>query len=218
MTLTQMLAEFRIRLPLCTSTRVSDAILTRWLNEAQGIMCRKTGCLATKSYCATVSGQAEYDIPTDLLMITPDGGVQYYDTSATDYHKLQAVTMDWLDQHVGDWRNAGSGTPTSYYRRGSVIGVYPKPNTTGDKIYIYYWEDASNMTADGDEPFNDEERLRPYHDLLLIYALYKGQETSDELKSAQYYRELFELKVNQMSGEVVEDFDNQEPIYPYYKR
>ena len=218
MTLAQLLEEFRIRIPLCTSTRVSDTILTRWLNEAQGIVCRKTGCLKTKSNCSTVANQSEYDTPTDILMIDPDGGVQYYDTSATEYHKLQAVTMDWLDQHVDDWRNADAGTPTSYYRRGVVLGVYPKPNTSGDKIYIHYWEDADDMSADGDIPFNDEPMLSPYHDILLLYALSKGQETSDEIKNAQYYKELFDIRVNQMAGEAVDDYDNQEPIYPYYKR
>jgi hypothetical protein len=217
MTLSQMLAEFRLRIPECTSTRVSDTILTRWLNEAQSIVCRKTGCLKTYSEASTVANQSEYDAPDDLLMIDPDGGVQYYDASNTDYYKLQSVTMDWLDQHVGDWRNADAGLPQVYYRRGSVIGLYPKPDTASDTVRIYYWEDADDMSGDTDEPFSDNESLRPYHDLLLLYALYKGQETSDELDKAKYYRELFELKVNQMLGEVVTDYDNQEPITPYYK-
>lgn len=213
-----MLAEFRLRVPECTSTVVSDTILLRWLNEAQNVICRRTGCLKTYSETSTVANQSEYDIPNDLAMIDPEGGVVYYDASADTYYKLRHLTMGRLDQQVGDWRNAkATNTPEAYYRRGGVVGIYPKPDNASDTLRIYYWEFADAMTNDGDEPFNADTRLESYHDLLLLYAIQKAKETMAEFEQATYYKNLFEAEMNKMLSETETDYDDNEVIYPYYK-
>ncbi len=171
------------------------ALVIGWFNDGQKDVARKTKCLKKYSYTPSVKDQQEYDLSTltGFLEIDRQGGVTY------DGLRLDPVTIDELDFTKAKWRNADSGTPKYYYKRGKYIGLYPKPSETGKSIGVYCSYMPTDMANSGDQPFDGVVEFVPYHDLPLLYAIGlakfgKGQFATKELALAEYTARMTAMK------------------------
>lgn len=156
----------------------TDAELLKRANIIQRRVCRESECIITTDTSTTsVADTAEYaKISTCLRIIK----IKYGDTKL---YGLDANTLDveeTLDNIGSPWQDQ-TGTPTHYYETAINIGLYPKPDSTGDTITQKFVALASDMVGDTSIPFNDLSYLVDYHDLIIQGVLWKCMfEDSDD--------------------------------------
>lgn len=192
MTLSDIRTEIRLRTHDVNSSRYryTDAQLKNLINEAQRDVNNGTWVTAKSTTTALVSGTTYYDLPTDIVAVL---------RVTRDYKLLSETTIDALDAKFigGAWENSG-GAPNSYFQdmsRPGQIGLYPFPNSAANagNMRIIYIAQPTDLSSDSDEPFNSEERFRPYHDLLVFFSCYRILMTDgsdkDNVKATSYRQE-----------------------------
>lgn len=139
LTLAQAIADTRSRLDEPTSTFWSDAELTRWLNEGQNDVCRRSECLRAEATIAVTSGTQTYTGPTDLVRAT---ALEWHPDSSNNQYPLLYRDRHSADSLWGTGQATGEGTPqiwTSWgYPPSFTITVYPTPNEDGNLLLAYY--------------------------------------------------------------------------------
>lgn len=104
-----------------TEAQITLTDITRWANEAQLNIARKTDTLLETFVVATVVGTSEYALPADFLRVdrvTFDGKVLYKTTS-------QDLDAENPSRHVAP---VPQGTPTRFYVKRKKIVLHPAPN------------------------------------------------------------------------------------------
>jgi len=110
-----------------------------YLNEGHDIFTAETKCLS-KFYSHTliaddIKNDREIRFYSDFVALD-EGGVLYNDKP------LIPISLKALDEYGGTtWRD-DTGTPTSFYKRGDMLGFYPKPSA-GDTVKYYGIERAT---------------------------------------------------------------------------
>lgn len=217
MTETEIMTEFGQRAP---DSPVTDAQKLLWANDGARDIARRTKTLRTSGSINLVAGTANYDLIDSFatfLAIDPDGGVAFYD--GNDYLKLAPKSKDWLDTYVAGWRNAQQGDPIAYYREGKDLYTYPTSasNYTAG-LLVYYFKMPAEMTAaSSDDPFDDRTELEPYHDLIILYMLWKAKQSIGEYQQANMARGEYIGEINRMINELGEEPEMDEPFRPYSK-
>lgn len=143
--------------------RWSDAKLNTLINQGQREIAEATWCLYLSTNITMVSGTTYYSMPSDFQFIDR----VIYNRSTI----LPEKPIPQLDREDSDWLATAINTPTSYHveypkRR---IGFSPCPNNTNN-MEIFYVRVATDLSADGDIPFNSIEMYYSYHHLLITYA------------------------------------------------
>lgn len=125
-TLTTLIDRVRGDLGLRDNAYVTDADITRWLNEAQSKIAREGRWFRVAAVVGVTAGTKEYEIPDPtsgrLLAVEQVwlSGVQLYPVAL---ETLALSEPDYLDQ--------SNGSPYWYYLRGATaIGLHPTPSTT----------------------------------------------------------------------------------------
>lgn len=155
----------------------SRANLTRLINKSYtSTQASLKGFLPLQESKATVSfiaGTQEYSLPADLGTI---------DSVIYDNRKMDKTSIEDIDD--SEW------TPSEYYIRGSVIGFYPKPQTTGTAT-IYYDARFDDLAVDSDT-FSTPDQF-DYAILYLAAAHALRQQTEFEKATvweAEHYKEI----------------------------
>ena len=215
MTLENLISRFRLLVPECPSTVISDADLTSLLNDGQLDITMKTNCLAQYAEQNVVDGTQEYSIPSDSIKIT---AVYYGGTG--NWEKLPEVTMNWLSQNRGDdWIN-DTGEIMTYFKRRDKIGLYKTPTSSEagtNYLRIYYTEQPDSLTGSTNVPFSGLAHLYPYHELVLLYAMYKAKQVIGKYEQSKYLESDLMVKANRMKIEIGKLDDFNQVVTPYYK-
>lgn len=214
MTKAQILTEFGELVPESPASSAQQLI---WANQGALDLVRRTKCLPTSTTGNLTAETQEYTLPTDLLVIDAEGGVQYKDSEG-DWHKLKYITTNWLDRYIPNWRNETSGDPVSYYIKGTTLGFYPKPNSTRTNGYkVYYIQKPTAMSADGDDPLESQTHLEPYHQTIVLYMVWKAKVALGKFLQAREARAEYLRDVNKMIAEINPVSDDTEGFRPYHK-
>lgn len=220
MTLEELRTLFTSEFP---AGSVSDAEFLVWANSGALDMIRKTICLKTTATATITASQQEYTFATsfsitDFLMVDPDGGVCRKDGTTGYWYRLESISLDWLDKNVPNWKNADEGSPTGYYYRTGLIGLYPIPSATvANGLKMYYIQKPNVLANDGDEAFSADQSLEPYHPLIVTYALWKAKQKRGQFTQANAYQKEYYDGIAMMLRETHFDPDYQQVIRPYYK-
>lgn len=151
-TLAQARTDVRSRLDEATASFWSDTELTRWINEGQNDVARRSECLRATSDIAVTAGTQDYVAPTDLVRAT---AAEWRPTSSD-----QRFPLTYLDRHNADsiWGTSQSmtdGTPAIWTAWGYpgtstfTIKLYPTPYEAGT-LRLYYYKLPTEVAADGD--------------------------------------------------------------------
>lgn len=164
-----------------TRNRFSDAQLLRFLNEGQKDLVQFAKPIRKSTQFELVSGTTYYSAPTDFLVPI---------RVTRSYQLLSEVSIQNLDKQI-TWQTVG-GLPISYFVNHSsrtLIGFYPFPNTTSSTgtIRMEYAAQATDLSADADQPFNSIVELQPYGYALAFYCAYRASLIDSETVQAQAY-------------------------------
>jgi len=180
LTLSEIRTRIRDRLVEQDSGHFTDAQLTSIVNEAQDVFADITHCLF-KYWDVTggsVASQAEYQLPVDCLDVYE---VRWGSGSAET--KLDPYDWEDLANISATWWTSG-GTPTHYFMREDLLGLYPYPTGNATRIRIYGHERPDELSADGDvTPIPDR-----FQWALVYYPLWQLTLSDENPRSPVYER------------------------------
>lgn len=158
-----------------------------YLNDALRIVARKVRHYSeeTEQAIVTVAGTASYPWPTDL-------GKLRSLRNKDDAVMLRRLSIRDIDEHL-----AVSGKPAGYAIYGTVVIVYPTPDSAYN-LGLRYWRLPALMVADLDEPDLPDD----YQRVLVYYALQRCYESEDDSEMAAYWRDQFAGALADMAADV----------------
>lgn len=179
--------------------------LNTWINLAQRevqklLLQAGVNYYATPVTTSTVSGQADYVLPSDFItlhrleIVISGTGVN------ENRQPLGPITINQQDLVL-----ISSGIPTNYYIKKDRVTVSPTPDNTYT-LRLYYAPRVADLTADGDTP-DVPEQFMEYVAVLAAYnGFIKDDRAPDNLiaKKAKY-----EELLKQQASERTQDISRQ---------
>ena len=213
MTLTDL--KNRFRLMVAEATGINDTDLLSLLNDGALDIARRTECLLSYADQDVNDAQQEYDLPTDCIKV-----LSVYYGGTGEWEKLPEVTTEYLANELGvDWLN-DTGETTAYYKRANKIGLYKIPTSAEagtSFLRIYHIEKPDALSTGSDVPLNGQTQLYPYHELLVIYAMYQAKKVMGKWEQAKVIEAEYLGKCMEAKIELQKLDDFMQPITPYYK-
>jgi len=161
--------------------QITDDDIIRYINDGQRkIVAQNESLLQKISTANSVSGQDEYSLPADALILR---SISYKSTADLSYYKLKGLSLAEFDEYVDGWDGSafGDGTPLVFMLYGSTITLFPKPNqSTVDAIKLYYTRIPTNVAMASDTP--DLPVL--YHEVLVTYCMSQAYIMDEDVEAA----------------------------------
>ena len=178
--------------------RFSNARVNAFINEGHRQAVLEARPILKSAELALVAGTTYYSLPTDFLQVS---------RITMEYDVLYETTPEALDK-TNRWPETGA-RPTHYFinfASRTKVGFYPFPessSSTGTVRYDYYAQ-ATDMSADSDEPFGGAAELDVYHYAFAYYAAAKmcaidGRTSLANLYLSEYRASVERLKVEAKS-------------------
>lgn len=159
MTPTQIETAARRMLNAEGSTFWSQAeIIENYLYMAAMELATETFCIENRYTTTSVADQQEYALASRAIAVKR---VEY------DSEKLMPIDFQKLDSIDLNTSTTVTGTPQYYYQFDDVIGLFPTPDTAGDTIKIYTYDEPDATTAN-----STLEIPTQYHNFLIIGVAY----------------------------------------------
>lgn len=155
MTCGEMIARIRRQLPAATVESISDDDIRTELNIGVNEANRWTQVYKGYTEFSFVPEQQIYSLSEyvpDYLGITKTG-VWWQDASEKFQFRV-SKTIKWLDLHIPNWRDAGSGQPFWYWIDGDELGFYQKPSTAYT-VRMYHLKKATSMDNNNNYPWKN---------------------------------------------------------------
>jgi len=124
-------------------TYYTDNEIKMRLNQAQLIINKLLKYVTKDTTITSVKDQQEYDFPSTILI----------DIDNITYNNIGLEPVDFnhvIQNYEEGGSESESGTPGGYYRRGSKIGLDPKPNESGKTIKLYGTGYTTSMVDNSD--------------------------------------------------------------------
>ena len=153
----------------------TDSELNEKINIAQREISRMD-CIQRRYFIDTTTNTATYVLPATIVKIY---AAHYEEKASTGtYKKLDFTNVKKLDEDYANWENTKGGTPLEWYqlflstwnKNEIQIGLYPPPSGTeagNNKLRVDFSEQPQDLASDTDVPFNDNQRLYPYHSAII---------------------------------------------------
>jgi len=164
------LSSLRTQIRFTINDPSTDTVVQRWhddqinivINEAQRQISDDSWCLHGSTEISCITGTTSYALPNDCYAISR---VLFNNSNI-----LPQATIGSLDMNQSYWFKQSTGVPINYYWTwNNKIGLYYVP----DIPYILdidYIKEATDMVNDSDIPFDGNNRLNAYHELIVWYA------------------------------------------------
>lgn len=186
---------------------VTSSEVNAWLNRGQEIASERGLTIQEEATALTVADQADYELPSDLLLINSvfvtdddDDVDEAHAISIADYRKLVAAetTLKNVSAVYAHWQDG--------------IYIYPEPTVSGKTIRVYYLKKSTTMSQDAHTP----DFQATFHSALEDYALYRAYLKYKNPQMAQQYQMTWEQSVAHMRrryGPKVADTPNGGRVY-----
>ncbi len=153
---------------------IEEDDLTRWSNDGQLDIVRRTGCLEGFINLDVVAGTEAYDLPADFLKdrrVTLSG------------LKINRTSLEELDTISPDRDALGTtDTSTVFYIYGGQLYLYPIPvGSITDGLKLWYTYLPRYMVSDLDTPTIPVSM----HEDIVTYCVSKGHEVNEDYGAAQ---------------------------------
>ena len=186
-------SRFRSENPEITERVISDSVLNGWMEDGDKDICAITKCLKSnvpETFSSVVDLQY-YDLTAQISKFYdideyPGGGVWY------DDDPLEKATEAEMNYIMRNWKDASSGTPKRYFRRGQYIWFDVAPDTADLDIAISTVYISDDFDSDGKTPYNQLSYLEPFHVGILKYLQWKTkQKVGKDQESAKAEQEYY---------------------------
>lgn len=196
MTLTQIVNSLKNMIgPAGRGSEVDDGGLAVWVNEAYDMTLDEINkavpdFFTTRKTASTITGQAEYALPTDFIkMVMVNIKLDGVDTRAINLANINQVPIASSSESQGF-----SNAYPRYYLTDSKLGIRPIPaETTANNITIWYTYLPEELD-DADEPAFP----RPFHHILKYWAYANYLDQNDEHVAAERMRIRFETSLSRL--------------------
>lgn len=166
--------KFRDENPEITERVISDSTLNSWMATANDEICCETRCIVSNEP-EVIESQANikyYDLESNIenfydIDNFPSVGV-YYNGKGL---KLSSAGEE--NDRNKNWRNASSGTPLRFWRKGKYLWLHPTPDTSDIEIEVDCIFKPETFNSDTQEPFNGLGHLQPYCDGINKYLQWR---------------------------------------------
>lgn len=156
-----------------SGAQITVADITRWANDAQLDIVRKTECLESHRETNAIASDGSYTLPPDLMFLKR---VTFNGT------RLQQTSTQALDGQTSGLDLASSATPTQFYLWGNVLKLFPSPSVGGSgNLDIFYIKTPVTLVGVNDTP---EIPIRMHEDIVR-YCLARANELDEDTASAQ---------------------------------
>ena len=175
--------------------RFSNARLNAFINEGHRQAVLETRPILKSAQFELVAGTTYYSLPTDFLQIN---------RVTLEYDVLYETTPEALDK-TNRWPETGA-RPTHYFihfASRTKVGFYPFPessSSTGTVRYDYFAQ-ATDLSADSDEPFGGAAELDVYHYGLAYYAAAKMTAIDGRTALAGFYLAEYRATIERIKSE-----------------
>lgn len=190
----------------------SDAILNTRIDAAHEKIACITKCIETRYTDSLVSGTSEYALPSYYLEVI---SVAVKDNDG-NWKQLIKSSENELDIQDSGWRDRDGSNLTNFYIRNGYIGIYPNPDyasTNGLRVDMYRRPTA--FTADTDIPFDSNNELYAFHDILAYEVATKCSLDSRKKEDAAYFRGLVEDGIRKINYQLASDSEDTRMINVY---
>lgn len=153
-TFEQIKLQIKLLPELAVRSDIGDYLLSWAVNRAQRQFHQAMNCRfeqKTGSSIATVSGQRDYDVPSDYKEMDR---LFYLESGETEIVPLTRRSKAWFDREHPD--SADTGTPEDWILWAGKIRLGPAPDTTGDSLiphYHAYKADLANVSPNNTNDF-----------------------------------------------------------------
>lgn len=171
-----------------SGVQVTDEDILRWVNDAQKEITRIQSLLETQATTTVISGQNEYSLPLDILMLRSIrlGG-----------QKIRTLSLQEAEEYIpgfDDETTWATGTPEVAWIWANNISLYPIPTSAGT-LKVYYTRVPVEVTAMIDSP----ELPVKYHPRIVEYCLAQAYEMDENWdgagnKSSQFVTSISEMR------------------------
>ena len=188
--LSTLRSKLRTQLKIDTGKNIwSDATLDLYINNAYGQIQRDGDYdwrenIGGSSTPTIVSGTAEYTAPTDMARI---------DLVLFGDNELKITTKEDVKRKEG--ATISQGEPSHYYIQGSIIGLYPTPNTI-KTTEIIYRKRLTELSSDSDAiDFNtDFDQALINYAAYLAWSGYRGASGNSQVEQQLYEKQMETLR------------------------
>lgn len=179
------------------TVRYSDTKIIEFLNEGQRDLVNQTWCLQKTTSQSLTARTTYYSLPTDLIAIQE---FNFQEAVAGRKRPLEEKSERGMYQNNPDYERI-SGPPFYYFVRNSTsaatqleYGINPVPSTGTalGTLYIDYYNQATDLSANSDVPLAGFRHLYPYHSALVYYAVSRAKMASGDGLGADYYMKLYQ--------------------------
>ena len=168
MTRSEIVQRFRDQNPEIPSRVISDTVLHSWLADGDKEFCAETRCIVDQGTTIETEEDEQYwDLAAEISNFydidkTSASGVTYNGKA------LKYISMSELDVESLNWRARDSGTPTSWFRRGTYLWVDRPIDSEEDDIVVYSCLISNDWVTDI-APYNALSYLEPFSPAMILY-------------------------------------------------
>ena len=193
-----LVADVRRMLAEKTAGRYADADIERWADEAILDVCTRTRCLRAEATASSVTGQAEYTIPTNFL------GSWAITRTTFDGTELNKAAFDAVEELLEPGETlATQKTPRFWCPHGRQIVLVPTPSAV-KTIKVWGAKKADALSGDSDTLANlglDES----YGPAIEDFMTHRGLMMAREYDKALAVWQMYERKVGVASDKAMPD-------------
>lgn len=152
---------------------INDAALELILYQGIKDVARKTYCLPTDEKFNVVANDRDYNLSDNLTRYLMPDEIQMRWLNRSKWQRVYLRTMQWMDKHQPNWRDASAGDPQHYSVDGEYLSVYPKPAASvSDGFWFYFFQAPQQPILGSHYLFGHDseiERLMILDEAVLLY-------------------------------------------------
>lgn len=168
-----------------SGVQITEADITRWANDAQTDIVRKTEITNQHRETAVVSGDAGYELPANFMAMAR----VTYNNRVLPERELKDIDLSNTTSDAG-----GSGTPEAYYVWSNTLYLYPAPSTSGTgNLDIWYVSRPATLVNNADIP----EIPVHMHEDIVRYCLSRAKELDEDYEASVLFRADYEDRILQ---------------------
>jgi len=202
MTLGQLRARFRARVPSAKSAGITNTTMNNLLNEGVDEV-----NLIAKVYNKSNGSEFESTINKQTYSISKDAVISdylaigksgiWFEKSDGTFERLIPKTRVWFDDNIRNWREASAGDPQFYYVEGDEIG-FDVPFSASRTLRVFHLLKSIAMDSDDNYPWvnttTEVTALMAMDNAIVAYARWQvqpalGKDKNGVLTEQQFQKE-----------------------------
>lgn len=184
------------------AVQLTNEDIIRWINDGQiEVVKHNDGALQKTGTLNLVAGQAQYDLPADLLILR---SLRYKFDDMLSYSYLKYKNMQEFDSAIDGWDGTHytSGTPSFFTMYEGKIILFPVPERSSTAgIKVLYNQEPASVTS-----LSDELALPLiYHNTLTKYCMWQASLLDEDHEPALMYRSDFAEDMSRLASRETTD-------------